>query len=104
MICDLVHLHPGTIRLLYHCKGAGRLMVISDGVSTTNLPDGIYDEKGVSVTVKNGESRLTDGGSLNGGGCYVTLGEKLYDIGIPSADLPYMTAVAPASGSGSTTA
>lgn len=97
LICDLVHLHPGTIRLLYHCKGAGRLMVISDGVSTTNLPDGIYDEKGVSVTVKNGESRLTDGGSLNGGGCYVSRSaKKLYDIGIPSVDLPYMTAVAPA--------
>ncbi len=97
MICDLVHLHPGTIRLLYHCKGAGRLMVISDGVSTTNLPDGIYDEKGVSVTVKNGESRLTVGGSLNGGGCYISRSaKKLYDIGIPSVDIPYMTAVAPA--------
>ena len=97
MICDLVHLHPGTIKLLYHCKGAERLMVISDGVSTTNLPDGIYSEKGVSVTVKNGESRLTDGGSLNGGGCYVSRSaKKLYDIGIPSSDIPYMTAVAPA--------
>lgn len=97
MICDLVHLHPGTIKLMYHCKGAKRLMVISDGVSTTNLPDGIYYEKGVSITVKNGESRLTDGGALNGGGCYVSRSAKnLYDIGIPSADIPYMTAAAPA--------
>ena len=97
MICDLVHLHPGTIRLMHHCKGAERLMVISDGVSTTNLPDGIYDEKGVSITVKNGESRLTDGGSLNGGGCYVSRSvKKLCDIGIPSVDIPYMTAIAPA--------
>ena len=97
MICDLVHLHPGTIKLLYHCKGAKRLMVISDGVSTTNLPDGVYSENGVSVTVRNGESRLTDGGSLNGGGCYISRSAKnLYDIGIPSEDIPYMTAAAPA--------
>lgn len=102
MICDLVHLHPGAIKLLYHCKGAKRLMVISDGVSTTNLPDGIYDENGVSVTVKNGESRLTNVGSLNGGGCYVSNSVKnLYGIGIPSADIPYMTAVTPAEWLGS---
>lgn len=83
-ICDLEHLHPGILRLIMSCKGKDRFMVISDAVSTTNLPDGLYTEGDVVVEVKNGVSRHRDLGCLNGGGCYLSKSvQNLTAIGIP---------------------
>ena len=70
MIADLVHLHPGAVRLLWRCKGPDRVMLISDAVSTTNLPDGEYLDNGLTVEVRGGAS-FVKGGGLNGGGTYL---------------------------------
>lgn len=85
-ICDMIHVHPAAIKLLYAVKGASRIIVVSDAVSTTGLPDGQYLDNGVSIAVHNGESRTADG-SLNGGGA-TQLEEvrKLIANGISSAD------------------
>ncbi|MBR5444989.1 MAG: amidohydrolase family protein [Clostridia bacterium] len=78
MIGDLAHLHPGTMRLLRHCKGRERLMLVSDAVMTTHLPDGIYGR----VEVKNGVNRVKELGCLSGGGCYTAKSVKnLTEIG-----------------------
>ncbi len=70
MIGDLVHLHPGAVRLIWQCKAPEKIMLISDAVSTTNLPDGIYQDNGLTVEVRNGAS-FVQGGGLNGGGTYL---------------------------------
>lgn len=84
MITDLVHLHPGTVHLLWHCKGPDRIMLISDAVSTTNLPDGEYLDNGLIVEVRNG-STFAKGGGLNGGGTYLPGAVRnLISLGIPT--------------------
>lgn len=70
MIGDLVHLHPGAIRLIWQCKAPEKIMLISDAVSTTNLPDGVYVDNGLTVEVRNGAS-FAQGGGLTGGGTYL---------------------------------
>ena len=83
MIADLVHLHPGAIRLLWNCKGPDLLILISDAVSTTNLPDGEYLDNGLTVEVHSGASYVK-GGGLNGGGTYLPGAVRnLISLGIP---------------------
>ncbi len=86
MIGDLVHLHPGAVRLICRCKGSHRVMLVSDAVSTTNLPDGEYQDNGLTVEVRGGAS-FVKGGGLNGGGTYLpgTI-RNLVSIGIPFGD------------------
>ncbi len=95
-ICDLVHLHEGVLKLLYHCKGADRMVVISDSTMPTNLPDGRYFYAGQWAKVENGV-KSTLGGALNGGICYLDGAVKnLISIGIPAKDALRMCSATPA--------
>lgn len=98
MIGDLEHLHPGTIRLLLHCKGSKRAMIVSDSIRTTNCRDGIYeDEKDITVEVKNGISRDYEKGCLCGGGCYLPKSVKnLVSIGVDFKEAVMAASVNPA--------
>ena len=61
MICDGIHLHRDTVRLLARCKGPERAVAITDAMEAAGLPDGEYALGGQKVYVKNGEARLADG-------------------------------------------
>ncbi|MBQ8287160.1 MAG: N-acetylglucosamine-6-phosphate deacetylase [Clostridia bacterium] len=95
-ICDLLHLHPGILKLLYCTKGAERMVVISDSTMPTGLPDGRYFYAGQWAKVENGvKSTLT--GALNGGVCYQDQAVKnLISIGIPTEDALRMCSATPA--------
>lgn len=95
-ICDLVHLHEGILKLMYHCKGADRMVAISDSTMPTNLPDGTYCYAGHWCKVENGVKSTLDG-ALYGGGCYLDESVKnLVSIGIPAADALQMASATPA--------
>ena len=97
-IADFVHVHPKAVELIWRMKGAHRMILVSDDVSTTGLPDGEYiEESGHRVIVKNGESRTPEG-NLNGGSS-VSLQDvrNMISIGVPKADAFYMASQTPAS-------
>lgn len=97
MISDLVHLHPGIIKLMYHCKGKKKIMIISDAVPTTNMPDGIYSELDPPIYVKDGVSRTLADNLIDGGGCYTSYSaRRVVKSGVPFEDVIYMTSVNPA--------
>ena len=95
-ICDFVHVHDTCVKLIYRCKGSRRMIIVSDAVETTGLPDGIYEFGGATSIVTDGESR-TLAGSLNGGST-TPLGEirNLVDAGIPLWDALCMASRTPA--------
>jgi len=96
-ICDLEHLHPGIIKLIMQCKGKDKVMVISDAVTTTNLPDGEYTVDGEPIVVKDGISRHKIHECLDGGGCYISKSvKKLVSIGVPFEDAVTSASVTPA--------
>ncbi|MGZ9585229.1 N-acetylglucosamine-6-phosphate deacetylase [Paenibacillus marinisediminis] len=66
VIADGHHVHPAVIKLLVRAKAAGKLVLITDAMSAAGMPNGIYDLGGLSVTVKDGVARLTEGDSLAG--------------------------------------
>ncbi len=61
MICDGVHLHRDTVRLIALCKGESRAVAITDAMEAASMPDGIYELGGQKVIVKGNEARLQDG-------------------------------------------
>ncbi len=61
LICDGAHVHPAAVRLAAKLKGFDRLLLISDAVAPTGLPDGVYVLFGEQVRVEQGIPRLPDG-------------------------------------------
>lgn len=60
LIADDLHVHPAVQRLLYHCKSAAELELITDSMRACGLPAGVSELGGQTVYVKNGAARLKD--------------------------------------------
>lgn len=95
-ICDLLHLHPGTVKLIHRCKGADRMVLVSDSTMPNGLPDGEYFATNHPVIVKGGVGR-TPAGNLSGGTCFLGAAvQRLIVIGIPEKDVFTMASRTPA--------
>ncbi len=96
VICDGVHLHPSVVKLLWRTFGR-KMILISDAVSGTGLPDGIYLKQGkyprriVDGTIRTESGRLAGSAS----DLYRDV-KKAIEFGIPREDAFYMASTAPA--------
>jgi N-acetylglucosamine-6-phosphate deacetylase len=61
LIPDAVHSHPATVRLAMRAKGPDRIAIVSDMMSATGLPSGIYQIGRRDVTVNGDTVKLPDG-------------------------------------------
>jgi N-acetylglucosamine-6-phosphate deacetylase len=61
LIADGVHVHPSAIKMLVKMKGYNKVVLISDSISATGLPDGKYELGGLEILIKNGISTLRSG-------------------------------------------
>lgn len=61
LIADGVHVDETAMRLLLQAKGAGGVILISDGISATGMPDGNYSLGGLEVRVSGGVCRDAEG-------------------------------------------
>lgn len=61
MICDGVHIHPAAVRAAFKMLGDSRIILISDSMRATGMPDGEYDLGGQQVTVHGSHATLQDG-------------------------------------------
>jgi len=61
LISDKIHLCPDMLRLVWKLKPVDQLMIITDSMSASWLPDGEYDLGGLAVHVKDGSARLGNG-------------------------------------------
>ena len=66
IICDGIHLCDPMIRLIAKMKGAERIMLITDAMRASAMPDGDYTLGGLPVTVKNGKAVLKENGRVAG--------------------------------------
>lgn len=65
-ICDGIHLHPGSVRLLLKTKGNKRVVAITDSIMATGFPEGNYKLGVNDVIVKDGDARLASDGTRAG--------------------------------------
>lgn len=61
LIADLIHVHPAAIQILVHTKGPEGVILITDAMRATGMPDGAYAIDQRAVTVRDGAVRLADG-------------------------------------------
>ena len=98
LICDGIHIHPSVVRAVFKLFGSDRVILISDSLRATGMPDGRYPFGGQEIEVKG--NRATMAGDPN------TLAGSVSDLmacvktavsfGIPLADAVTAAAVNPA--------
>ena len=67
LVADGVHLHPDTVRMVFELVGGDNVILVTDSMAATGLPDGDYDLGPAGVCVSGGEARLRSNGALAGG-------------------------------------
>lgn len=96
LIADGIHVDEVAMKILLQAKGAERVILISDGISATGMPDGKYMLGGLEVTVSEGVCRNSEGKLA---GSTLTLDRALRNIvalGIPLAAAVRMLTLNPA--------
>jgi N-acetylglucosamine-6-phosphate deacetylase len=88
LVADNVHVHPATMRLLVQAKGPGGVVLVSDAVRATGLPEGAYTVGERPAFSMDGAIRLADGTLA---GSVLTLDRALHNLqaatGRPLAEL-----------------
>jgi N-acetylglucosamine-6-phosphate deacetylase len=64
IICDGIHVDPLMVRLYFKAKDEDRIILVTDGMSATGMPDGTYMLGDMEVEVRDG--RCTSNGVLAG--------------------------------------
>lgn len=85
LIADGVHVEEAAMKLLLLAKGAERVILVSDGLSATGMPDGKYPLGGSEVTLSGGVCRNSEGTLA---GSTLTLDRALRNIVALGASLP----------------
>jgi N-acetylglucosamine-6-phosphate deacetylase len=97
LIADGIHVDEIAMKVLLQAKGADGIVLISDGLSATGMPDGQYMLGGMEVTVSGGVCRSTAEGRL--AGSTLTLDRALRNVvklGVPFASAVQMLTLNPA--------
>lgn len=66
LICDGVHVHPAVVRATFQMLGKDRILLISDSMRATGMPDGTYTLGGLDVNVRGNRATLVSDGALAG--------------------------------------
>ena len=96
LIADGVHVDDIAMKVLLQAKGPGGVVLISDGISATGMPDGQYMLGDVHVTVSGGICRTPEGRLA---GSTLTLDRALRNVvslGVPLANAVQMLTINPA--------
>lgn len=96
VIADLVHVAGPAIQVLIGTKGFDTVLLVSDGIAATGMPDGNYRLGNFEVSVKDGVARNSEGKLA---GSTLTLDRALRNVvalGVPLQDAVRMATVLPA--------
>ena len=93
LICDNIHIHPVVVRNTFRIMGKDRMILISDSMRATGMPDGEYDLGGLLVDKRGRECRLKEGGAIAGSGSDLM---DCLKIVVKEMGIPLETAVAAA--------
>jgi N-acetylglucosamine-6-phosphate deacetylase len=96
IIADGVHVAAPAIQVLMGCKGFDAVILVSDGIAATGMPDGNFRLGNFEVTVKGGVARNAEGKLA---GSTLTLDRAVRNVvgfGVPLVDAIRMATVLPA--------
>lgn len=58
VIADGVHLHPSIVRLLLRFASSDRVVLVTDSIAATGMPDGVYSVGDIRIRVEGGVARI----------------------------------------------
>jgi len=96
LIADGVHVDAAAIRVLLAAKGFSGIVLVSDGMAATSMPDGRYRLGGFEVEVRGGVCRNAEGRLA---GSTLTMDRAIHhmaSLGVRLADAVAMATVIPA--------
>ena len=91
LICDGVHIHPSMVRATFKMMGADRMILISDSMRATGMPDGQYTLGGLDVNVIGNRATLVSNGALAGSATNLM---DCMRVAVKEMGIPLETAVA----------
>ncbi len=77
VIADGIHIHPIILKMIHQLKGARKVILVTDAMRATGLPEGIYDLGGQEVIVKEEQARLQDSTLA---GSVLTMDKAVYNM------------------------
>lgn len=88
LICDGLHIHESMIRSVFQLFGAGRVVMISDSLRATGMPDGRYPFGGQEIEVHGNRATIAGQPDTLAGSVTSLMGclRHAVSIGIPIAD------------------
>jgi N-acetylglucosamine-6-phosphate deacetylase len=93
VIADEIHIHPIILKIIHQMKGSNKIVLITDAIRATGLPEGTYDLGGQKVIVAKEQARLQDGTLA---GSVLTMNKAVQNI-VTKADIPLGEAIQMAS-------
>lgn len=91
LICDGVHIHPSVVRATFKMMGEERMILISDSMRATGMPDGQYTLGGLKVNVTGNRATLASNGALAGSATNLM---DCVRVAVKEMGIPLETAVA----------
>lgn len=86
LICDGFHIHPSVVRATFKLFGSERVVLVSDSMRATGMPNGTYELGGQEVFMKDGKATLKDGTLAGSATNLYDCMRKAVTFGIPMAD------------------
>ncbi len=95
VICDGIHIHQSVITALYRIFGSERMILISDSMRATGMPDGDYEFGGQTINVYNKIAKTQDGSIAGSTANLFDCVKKAIEFGIPKDDAFKMASYTP---------
>ena len=94
LIADGAHLDPETVRMVFELVGAENVVLVTDSMAATGLPDGDYELGPAAVSVSGAVARLSNGTLAGGTATLLDVVRRTIDAGVePAAAVLSATAV-----------
>ena len=89
LICDGIHIHPAVVRLTFGLFGRERMIIISDSLRATGMPDGEYPFGGQMIEVHGNRATILGHPETLAGSVTSLMGclRQTASFGVPLADV-----------------
>jgi len=97
VIADFIHLHPAVVKMVIDYATPKRVVLVTDSIAATDMPDGIYELGGLKVIVEKGICRLAGTETLAGSTLTMDKAFKnIASLGYSLQEVATMTSLTPA--------
>ncbi|MEM0249120.1 MAG: N-acetylglucosamine-6-phosphate deacetylase [Ignisphaera sp.] len=97
LIADFIHLHPGVVKMIIDYASPDRVVLVTDSIAATDMPDGVYELGGLKIRVERGVCKLVGIDKL--AGSTLTMDKAIRNIaelGYSLVDVVKMASLTPA--------